>query len=368
MRYEHVISAFAAEPWAMQREKLEAITRFMAFKARGGHMSPGDVQASIEGRRDGAMARAAGDVIILPIYGVISQRASMLQDISGGASTEQVGTAFRTALADDSVRSIVLDIDSPGGSTFGVQDLASEIRAARGVKPIIAQVNSLCASAAYWIGAQADEIVVTPGGVAGSIGVYAVHEDISEMLANEGIKPTLVRGRLGPNKAELNGLGPLADDALAALQERIDEEEAKFVSDVAAGRGVTTSVVVERFGGGRVFNADEVVRRGMADRVAPLRDTLARLGSSPPRPNAAGQSRQTFARGETPSLAQIEDVLRDAGFPNALATAFVSRGKGSLRSESGPETDQTTSIPDPEARASFDRLMARLSGQTGSIK
>lgn len=361
MRYEHVISAFAAEPWAMQREKLEALTRFMAFKARGGRMSPDEVQASIEGRRDGVGARAAGDIIILPIYGVMSQRASMMQDISGGASTEQIGAAFRAAVADDSIRAIVLDIDSPGGSTFGVEDLANEIRAARGVKPIIAQVNSLAASAAYWIAAQADEIAVTPGGVAGSIGVYAVHEDISEMLANEGIKPTLVRGKLGPNKAELNGLGPLEDDALAALQERVNQEEAKFVAAVAAGRGVSAKDVVDRFGGGRVFNAEELVTRGMVDRVAPLRDTLARLGSTPPRAGAAGQSRQTFARGETPTLAQIEDVLRDAGFPNALATAFVSRGKGALRSESGPET--TPPLSDPAAKAAFDRLMARLSGQ-----
>lgn len=358
MRYEHVISAFAAEPWAMQREKLEALTRFMAFKARGGRMSPNEVQASIEGRRDGAAARAAGDIIILPIYGVMSQRASMLQDISGGASTEQIGAAFRAAVADDSIRAIVLDVDSPGGSTFGVEDLANEIRAARGTKPIIAQVNSLAASAAYWIATQADEIAVTPGGVAGSIGVYAVHEDISEMLANEGIKPTLVRGRLGPNKAELNGLGPLDEDALAALQERVDQEERKFVTAVAAGRGVSVKDVADRFGGGRVFNAEELVSRGMVDRVAPLRDTLARLGSQPPRPNAAGQSRQAFARGDNPTLAQIEDVLRDAGFPNALATAFVSAGKSALRSESGPEA--TTPLTDPAARAAFDDLMQSI--------
>lgn len=363
MRYEHVISAFAAEPWAMQREKLEALTRFMAFKARGGVMSPTAVQASIEGRRDGVAARAAGDVIILPVYGVMSQRASMLQDISGGASCEQIGAAFRAAVADDSIRAIVLDIDSPGGSTFGVEDLANEIRAARGLKPIIAQVNSLAASAAYWVGCQADEMVVTPGGVVGSIGVYAVHEDLSKMLANEGVKPTLIRGRLGPNKAELNPFGPLADDALAALQERIDQEEAKFVAAVAAGRNVSTSVVVDQFGGGRVFNAEEGVRRGMADRVAPLRDTLARLGSAAPKPSAAGQSRQAFARGDNPTLAQIEDVLRDAGFPNALATAFVSVGKGALRSESGPETEPTPSIPDPEAQASFAALMKQLRGE-----
>ncbi len=358
MRYEHVISAFAAEPWAMQREKLEALTRFMAFKARGGVMSPADVQASIAGRRDGAPARADGDVIILPIYGVMSQRASMMQDISGGASTEQIGSAFRSAIADDSIRAIVLDIDSPGGSTFGVEDLANEIRAARGAKPILAQVNSLCASAAYWVAAQADEIAVTPGGVAGSIGVYAVHEDISEMLAKDGIKPTLIRGKLGPNKAELNGLGPLDEDALAALQERVNQEEAKFVSAVAAGRSIDTGTVVDRFGGGRVFNADELVKRGMVTRVAPMRDTLARLGAAPPRPNSAGQSRQTFARGETPTLALIEDVLRDAGFPNALATAFVSRGKGALRSESGPET--TEALSDPAARAAFDDLMRSI--------
>jgi capsid assembly protease len=95
----------------------------------------------------------------------------------------------------------------------------------------------------------------------------------------------------------------------------------------------------------------------VADRVGTMQDTLQRFGAAAPRIGAAANSRRMFAAGTTPSLSQIEEVLREAGFPNALATAFVSRGRGALRSESEPEETRTLS---PDAKASLDKFMARL--------
>ena len=92
-------------------------------------------------------------------------------------------------MREPSISAIVLDVDSPGGSVFGVEELATEIRAARGTKPVVAVANSMAASAAYWIASQADELVITPGGMVGSIGVLTAHEDISKAQEMAGIKP-----------------------------------------------------------------------------------------------------------------------------------------------------------------------------------
>lgn len=356
MRYLHILSAFAAEPWAMHPAKLEAIASFLAFKAHGGELTAEEVQAKIDGRKMAAISRQAGDIAVLPVVGVISQRVGMLEDISGGTSTEKLGADFRALIADDTVKAVVLDFHSPGGSPFGVQELGEEIFAARGGKPIIAQVNSQAASAAYWLASQADEIVVTPSGEAGSIGVYGVHEDISKKLEAEGVTTTIVQA--GDNKAELSSLKPLSDDARAALQARIDTVKAAFDQAVAAGRGVSLGQVKDRFGQGRMFDAAALVERGMADRIGTLRETLARLGAPTvqPRGEAGREMRNTFAAGETPTLKLFEAHLRDGGCPDALARAFVSLGKGALRQRDAGDEARAA------AAAEVRRMSAALDG------
>jgi signal peptide peptidase SppA len=330
MRYLHIISAFAAEAWAMQPEKLQAIADFLAFKAHGGHLSEEEIQARVDGRSAAAVARREGDVAVMPLVGMISHRASMVDNAStsGGVAADQFGRRFDAFVQDDTVKTIIFDIDSAGGTVHGIEPLADKIRGARGAKPIIAQVNTKAASAAYWLACQADEIVLTPGAEAGSIGVFTVHEDISEKLAKDGVKPTLIKA--GANKAELNNLAPLAAEARQALQVRIDAAYRSFVRSVAAGRGITASQVEDRFGQGRMFGQADLLDRGMVDRVATLEETIARFGGAPAQ-RAQQRSRETFAAGENPSLSVVEEVLRDAGFPKTLAVDFVSRGKGAFR-------------------------------------
>lgn len=340
MRYLHILSAFAAETWVMQPEKLSAIADFLVFKARGGELSDDEIQARIDGRRAAGVARREGDVAIMPLEGVISPRASMVGNVStsSGVAADDFGERLAALTADDTVKAIVMDIHSPGGSVFGIEALGNQIRAARGSKPIVAQVNSLAASGAYWLASQADEIVVTPGGEAGSIGAYVVHEDISAKLAKEGVKPTLIKA--GANKAETANFWPLSDEARAATQTRVDAAYKTFVKAVAAGRGVTAAQVEDRMGQGRMFHDQELLSRGMADRMGTLRETISRLGGQT-QPRAAERSRQAFAGGENPALSVVEEVLRDAGFPKALALDFVSQGKGAFR-RGDPGAEATT--------------------------
>src|SRR5690606_4285100 len=145
--------------------------------------------------------------------GIVGHRMNQVTDISGpgGTSTEQFGSWFDAALRDPAVSAIVIDVDSPGGTVTGVAELAEQIFEARGKKPIYAIANALAASAAYWIASAAEELWVTPSGDVGSIGVYAMHEDISEMEAEMGLKVTLISA--GEYKTEGNPHEPLGDEA-----------------------------------------------------------------------------------------------------------------------------------------------------------
>jgi len=294
--YLRILAACANEPWAMQYEKLQAISQFLRLKADGLDRSPEEKAAILEKRREREVARNAGTVAILPIYGVIAQRMNMFDEISGGSSCEMIARNFRALLADDAVKAIVLDIDSPGGTVYGIPELAAEMLASRGIKPIIAQVNSVAASAAYWLASSADEVVITPSGQAGSIGVYSIHKDISEMLKMEGIKETLIYA--GKYKVEGNEFEPLGEEARDFMQQRVDSRLQDFIAAVAEGRGVEKSVVATEYGEGRVFTAKECLKRGMVDRIATLDETLERFGIQT-RPALAKKRESSGSRAET---------------------------------------------------------------------
>lgn len=351
MKYLHVLLACAAEPWALQHEKLVAVVSFLKFKAAGGHLSAEDV-ARVTKKREAEVAHTEGAVAVLPVYGVLTQRMNLLDDISGGASTELLAQTFRALLADATTKAIILDFDSPGGTVFGTQELAEEIFASRGSKPIIAQVNSLAASAAYWLASQADEIVVTPGGQAGSIGVYAIHEDISKLLEKEGIKNTLISA--GKFKTLGNEFEPLSDEGRTFIQKRVDESNAAFVRGVARGRNVSLTTVNDEFGQGLMFGAAELVKRGMADRVATLSDTLERFGiqrNPIAAKNRAPSARTTTAQslisklsaGDQPTVREWENGLKGLGLSNseaerAVRVCFKDNAQGEPEK---PGTDQT---------------------------
>ena len=159
----------------------------------------------------------------------------MVDDISGpgGTSTERLGHQIDAAVNDDSIKTIILDIDSPGGSVAGVPEVADKIFKARDKKPVVAVANSMAASAAYWIGSAAQELVVIPSGMVGSIGVISAHTDVSKFEENQGFKTTLITA--GKFKAEGNMFEPLGTEALESIQSVVDEYYDSFVSAVAPG-------------------------------------------------------------------------------------------------------------------------------------
>lgn len=287
--YPRIVRAVAETPWAILPGTLAAILDVVALRASGQRLTPEEIQARIGPRQRRPASQAQGPVAVLPLYGVLIPRATLLSDVSGATSLQQFTAELRDALNDPQVTAVVIDVDSPGGMTDLVPELASEIRGARGRKPIVAVANTTAASAAYWLAAQADELVVTPSGDVGGIGVFAAHEDISGLQEKLGVKTTLIS--YGRYKTEGNPFEPLTEEALGAIQERVDDRGRMFVADVARGRGVSVDQVREGFGQGRLLTARAALREGMVDAVDTLEATVARLASGrTARPAAAALS------------------------------------------------------------------------------
>lgn len=280
MKYLRIITAFANAVWAIQEEKYLQMRDFIIDKASGEIYSAEEVKEKIGAKVKKETGKREPALAVIPIYGVIAQRLSLMDEISGpgSASTERISRDIKTALADPQISGILLDIDSPGGTVFGVTELSEEIFNARGQKPIIAMINSLAASAAYWIGSAADEISITPSGEAGSIGVFAEHTDISEFLKKKGVKPTLISA--GKYKVEGNPYSPLGEEAKNYLQSRIDSFYKMFIDSVARNRGVTPSKVEKEYGQGRLFLAGEAIDSGMADRIETFNQSISRLAGA----------------------------------------------------------------------------------------
>jgi len=340
IRYRHVLEQVARRPWAMLPSTLAVVVDLLHYRSRGHRLTEEEVQERIDPQRAAFDARraaskkagAGGQVAVLPVMGVIAPRTAAFDSVSspGGTGVDAFTQMFRQALGDPSVGSILLEIDSPGGQVDGVPELADEIRRSRGQKPIVAIANTCAASAAYWIASACDEIVVSPSGEVGSVGVYCAHQDLSGALEQAGRKVTLISA--GKFKVEGNPFEPLSAEALAAIQADVDEFYGMFTAAVAKGRGVAVSDVVDGFGQGRMVLARTAVKEGMADRVGTFDDTVARL-----------------ARGDTPAGKRAAALRADdsAGITEPENEPVEAAPTDEPETEkTGGENDEAATTPD----------------------
>ena len=240
------------------------------------------IEARIDPRTERTAARKQGSVAVIPVFGVITPRPSILEFYGLTISTQTIGQRVRDAVADPDVKAIVLDVDSPGGAVSGVSELAAELR---GAKPIVAHADYLVASAAYWIAAQADEIVASPSARVGSVGVYGMHVDQSGMLQQLGLKVSLIGEPA--EKIEGNPFEPLGEDAEAHMRSSVAQELATFRADVVAGRPQST--VSDAWA--RVYTAKDAKAMGMVDKIRTMSETLGAYGIDQARAAQAGRQR-----------------------------------------------------------------------------
>jgi signal peptide peptidase SppA len=271
LKYSRIRSAIAETPWAILPGKLSDIMEFIAFKAQGGELTAEEVRERL-GAASTQRAQSSGDVAVLPILGTIAHRAGLLQEASGGTSVQSLTAQFRALVRDPSVSAIVFDVDSPGGAVAGIEEFATEVYRARGTKPIVAVANTVMASAAYWIGTAADEVVATPSALVGSIGVIGAHEDLSASYEKLGVKVSLISA--GKYKAENNPFEPLTDEGRAHLQSRVDESYTRFTRAVARHRSVPIDNVRNGYGEGRVLSSRDALEAGMVDRIATIDEVI----------------------------------------------------------------------------------------------
>jgi signal peptide peptidase SppA len=271
--YDHLIAFALEQPWALTEEMRRVIAGVLARRMVGQDGDPDQIAAAVKMRKV-TEPTAGNGVAVIPVYGVIAPRMNLMTEMSGGTSYDLLTSQLHEAVATNP-KAIVFDVDSPGGNVAGATEFAREVLKARTRVPIIAQANHLMASAAFWLGACATEVIASPSSLVGSIGVYTIYQDMSAALEQLGIKREVIAA--GKFKGEGVDGGALTDDARAHRQSIVDGYYGKFVGDVAKGRGVTVEVVTARYGQGRVVAAGEALAAGMVDRIATLSETVSRF-------------------------------------------------------------------------------------------
>lgn len=267
-------------PWAIAPEVLQEIRGIYEAHTRREKLDLDAIEARIGrplGRKEQGYEVIDG-VAVVGIDGPISKRMNLLSQISGGASTDLVMRDLKQAAADRDVRSILLQISSPGGTVDGTQELARMVRRVDAIKPVVAVADGMMASAAYWIGSAARAVYATSDTTTvGSIGVVATHVDISRAEEAAGVKTTEITA--GRYKRVASQHAPLSEEGRASIQEQVDYLYSVFVDDVATHRGVSTEEVLSEMADGRVFMGPQAVRRGLIDGVMSLEDVLARMAA-----------------------------------------------------------------------------------------
>src|SRR5471032_3469223 len=284
--YPHLAQKLFNVPLAITPQKAEIVMAALAdrfglarlFHADGKVVAldnwDGDIGEPAEAR---AYEVVAG-IAVIPVTGTLVQKLGTLRPYSGMTGYDGLRACLSMALADDDVRGIALDIDSPGGEVAGCFDLADDIYRARGSKPIWAILTESAYSAAYALASACDRIVVPRTGGTGSVGVICMHVDMSKALGAAGVNVTLIH--YGDRKADEADSKPLSDEALSRYQSDVDAMGELFVKTVSRNRSLSVKTV--RATQATTFLGAAGVEIGFADAVmAPdeaFRSLLAELG------------------------------------------------------------------------------------------
>ena len=218
-------------------------------------------------QRNGTQPYAVVDgIAVIEIAGTLVHRGAWIGQSSGLTSYEGIAAQLQAALVDPGVRGIALDIDSFGGEVAGAFDLADRIRAARAQKPVHAFVAEHALSAGYVLASQADRIILPRTGAVGSIGVVALHTDMSGALDQKGIAVTLIHA--GVHKIDANPYQPLPEAVHDQMQRELEVVRFLFAETVAAGRGDRLNHTAALATEAAVFRGADAIAAGLADNIA----------------------------------------------------------------------------------------------------
>jgi capsid assembly protease len=255
-------------------------------------------------------------VAIISIVGETVNRGAWVGSNSGLVSYEGIRFQLSRAARSSKVKSILLDIESPGGEGLGAFETSAFVRAVNDHKPVHSVVNGMAASAGYALASGSKRIITGESGIAGSIGVVMLHLDHSKALENKGITPTLIFA--GAHKVDGNPLEPLSESVKGELQAEVNSFYQMFVNTVAEGRGRRLSRKAARETEARTYIGQDAVEAGLADAVGTFDDVLSEANA------LARRSAGRVAAGRT-NMALLDDAAD--GVPKAEHDAAVAKAK-----------------------------------------
>jgi signal peptide peptidase SppA len=320
MLLPHLASRLYGAPLLIARTKLDTILAVL-----GSRIGLPAMEVALPTVPARSPAPEIPGIAAIPIHGTLVRRTLGLEAPSGLTSYQSIAAQLDAALAEPGVRAILLDVDSPGGESGGVFDLADRIRAATRVKPIWAVANDMAFSAAYALASSANRVFLSRTAGVGSIGVIALHADQSGKDAQDGVRYTTVFA--GARKNDLNPHAPLSDEAFASLQAEVDRVYDLFVATVAQHRGLTPARVRATEAG--LFFGRDAIDAGLADTLGTREDALNQLtqtlaAGTPALPRLSLLTEDPTMK-KTPELPAIpEPVLAPEAAPEVAATAPVA--------------------------------------------
>ncbi len=247
----------------------------------------------------------------IPVQGVLLHRYNYSWE--GATGYDYIRSRFDAAVADPDVEGIVFDVNSPGGQVAGNFELADHIFNHRAAKPMMALVDVHCYSGGYSLASAVGNIVATPSGGAGSIGVVMMHVSYKKALEQMGIEVNLIYA--GDHKVDGSPYKDMDEASRARFQASVDRSYNEFVSLVARNRGLEPDAV--KATQALTYDASEAKRIGLIDAVQEPISALAAF-----RKELSGSTNSTG--GNAMSTATTPEANTNASAPNAEENITVS--------------------------------------------
>ncbi len=303
--YPNIVT-FLEEPWAIVIESLDMINAIFAAYLDKDVI---EIEAKIKEAPERANAPyMKGRTKVVPVIGPLAKKMNLFTQISGGTSYQMIEKDIKAGLEDKKVDDILLDVDSPGGSVFGLFELANFIHENKNVKPIHAFSSSQMTSAAYMLGSATGHITAGVADQIGSIGVIMAHYDHSKQDEMRGVKRTFITA--GKYKGTGHDAAPLSSEDRKEIKSKVDYYYSMFVDNVARNRGVDSAQVVEKMAEGRIFIGEQAREVGLIDKIGTFNDAL-QIGE-----NAMGREVVPEIAAGVPVTSEYVQVLDAKSFEN----------------------------------------------------
>ncbi len=233
-------------------------------------------------------------VAILEIHGTIgsSNDPGLLGE--EGTTPQGFKELLKRAEGDRSVRAILIDINSPGGSVVASEEIAQAVKDAQ--KPTVAWLNEIAASGGYYVASSADYIVADRASITGSIGVISIFPEYSRLLEKLGVNMTVVKG--GEYKDFSSGFRPMRPEEREMMENVTMELYDQFIGDVAANRNLSKDYV-KQVAEGKIYTGPRAKELGLVDEVGSRDRALeeaARLGNITGEPEVVTYRRRAFLK------------------------------------------------------------------------